>query len=348
MALLFKAVIAAFCTVAPVAFLAGRALSHAGPGQTDYIAIGCLSAVLFAGCPLSALVIMQHLRMFRALANALNEMREHHRAAELESMESISTTVTADTEALLNIVNDIGMAQMEINFKSMSAGNDAGQTSANVGAVAEATKELLGSSIEIAHQIANSKEVVSEAASKARDANSIIQSMVAAVGKIREILAMIGAIAARTDLLSLNATIEAARAGEAGKGFAVVASEVKNLACQTAHATEQIKSQLTNLTATTRLTVEAVTDVAGAISQISLIEDAVAAAVEQQTFVTKNISANAEEAAERTKKVSLHINEIATSSDRTNDQVQTLAAVSNQLNQHLEEFLRRPIPKLNS
>jgi len=291
-------------------------------------------------CPCGHFGVAQYARGFRKLKAELSDLQENQRNAELERLASATSAFTTGTADLLNIVNDIGMAQMEINCKSMSADCDAEQTSANVVAVADATKELLASTIEIADQIAANKAVVREATDKAGDAGAVIQTMVAAVDKIREILALITTIASRTNLLALNATIEAARAGEAGKGFAVVAHEVKNLASQTAHATEQIKSQLTSLVATSRETEAAVTDVTDAINKISQIEAVIASAVEQQASVTKNISANAEEAAERTKKVSLHIIEIVKSSDRTNDEVQRLANVSSQLNEHLSEFLR--------
>jgi methyl-accepting chemotaxis protein len=334
---LHKTIIAAFCGIVPVVLLAARAVWRAGSGETDFVALTCLSIILFAACPLAAAAIVQQRRAFRKLGGD-GPVNGNHSAA-LDGLSLATSAVTQDTAELLDIVNDIAMAQMEISCKSMSADNDADQTSSHVQIVAHATKELHISITEIANQVVNSNEFVSKVDAKARNAGSIMETMVGGVEKIREVLALISNIANRTNLLALNATIEAARAGEAGRGFAVVANEVKKLAEQTAEATEQIKRHLASLIATSGQSAAAVKEVVAAIGQIADIDTAIAAAVEQQAAVTRNIRDNAEEAAERTKNVSVHINEIATSSDRTNNQVQKLAEVSSHLNNQLQALL---------
>src|SRR5271166_1947565 len=154
------------------------------------------SVFLFVGFPLSAAVAILHLRKLRKLKGELANLRANPASAEKE--QAAATSLIAErVEALLGIVNEIGLAQIEINCKSMSADNDAEQTSARVATVADATKELHVSILEIANQINRNAQVVSEATFKAKDADVIIQTMLVAVDRICEILAVIKAVALR-------------------------------------------------------------------------------------------------------------------------------------------------------
>ena len=125
------------------------------------------------------------------------------------------------------------------------------EASASVNAVAAATEELASSVAEIGRQVTHSSQVADDAVVKAGQTTEMVSSLTSAAEKIGDVLRLIGAIASQTNLLALNATIEAARAGEAGRGFAVVASEVKELASQTAKATEEIAGQVTAIQAAT-------------------------------------------------------------------------------------------------
>jgi methyl-accepting chemotaxis protein len=129
---------------------------------------------------------------------------------------------------------------------------------------------------------------------------SEIQVLASAGERIGDVVKLITAIAEQTNLLALNATIEAARAGDAGRGFAVVASEVKNLAAQTAKATEEIAQQVAGIQTSTKSAVDAVKEIATAMRQIDEVTTAIAGAVEQQGAATREISQNVQMAAQGT------------------------------------------------
>jgi methyl-accepting chemotaxis protein len=139
------------------------------------------------------------------------------------------------------------------------------------------------------------------------DLNATVVSLAGTAQKIGEVVKLITDIASQTNLLALNATIEAARAGDAGKGFAVVASEVKNLASQTAHATEAISQQIGDIQSATKDAVAAIGTIAGRITEIHQVAATIAAAVEQQGAATQEIARNFQQAASGAREVSLNI-----------------------------------------
>ena len=145
------------------------------------------------------------------------------------------------------------------------------------------------------------------AVEQARESHDTVQGLVQAADKIGEVVDLIRDIADQTNLLALNATIEAARAGDAGKGFAVVASEVKNLASQTAQATEEISSQIGNVQTKSQDAAVTIEEVGKTIGKIDEIASAIAAAVEEQGAATGEIARNVEEAATGTADVSSNI-----------------------------------------
>ena len=170
--------------------------------------------------------------------------------------------------------------------------------------------------------------------------------MAQAADKIGEVVALITDIADQTNLLALNATIEAARAGEAGKGFAVVASEVKNLANQTARATEDISAHIGGIQGATQEAVTAIGAIGTTISQINEIASAIAAAVEEQGAATQEIARNVEQAAVGTRNVSENINAVRESAERSTHTAKDvdgvaveLRGLSNELGDQIEKFL---------
>jgi methyl-accepting chemotaxis protein len=170
-------------------------------------------------------------------------------------------------------------------------------SSANVQSAAAASEEMASSVTEIGRQVQQSETITQAAVRQAEQTNARISELSQSAGRIGEVVKMIAAVAEQTNLLALNATIEAARAGEAGRGFAVVASEVKALAAQTAKATEEIGTQITQMQSATQQSVLAIKEIGVTIGQISEISTAIAAAVEQQGAATQEIARNVQQAA---------------------------------------------------
>ncbi len=171
------------------------------------------------------------------------------------------------------------------------------QASENVQAMAAGVEQLGASIAEISRQMAHASTTTTNAARQASDTDAIVASLSQAATQIGQVVQLIKGIAQQTNLLALNATIEAARAGDAGKGFAVVASEVKNLATQTAQATESISSQISSMqdaATNAARSIRAITETVGSINDIAT---SIAAAVEEQGAVARDMTANMQVAA---------------------------------------------------
>ncbi|MBS0644850.1 MAG: hypothetical protein JSS43_33700 [Proteobacteria bacterium] len=243
---------------------------------------------------------------------------------------------SAAVEQLLAVINTVGLAQLEIGFKAMSANAEAEQANANVAAVAAAAEQIAASIHRITGEARTTVGVVQSAAGEAVRAASVIRSVVDGVGAVRDILSLIAGIARQTNLLALNATIEAARAGEAGRGFAVVASEVKALAAHTAKATEQITAQLTDLDQVSEQALATVAAVTSSIGRIEGFETLLSAALAEQDEAIRRISENAQQAAASTRNVNESISGVAQSSDQITDAAQELADAANRISADLK------------
>ncbi|MHB2209559.1 methyl-accepting chemotaxis protein [Methylobacterium sp. CM6257] len=176
-------------------------------------------------------------------------------------------------------------------------------TAHNVEAVAAATEELAATASEIGVQVSQTSTAAESAVEAARRTRSSVQALARSADGIGQVVSLISTIAGQTNLLALNATIEAARAGEAGRGFAVVATEVKDLATQTAKATEEIAGQIAAMRAATHEAVAAIEEIGGTIEQVHGIALGVAAAVEEQQLATQEIARSVSEAASGTRAV---------------------------------------------
>jgi methyl-accepting chemotaxis protein len=165
----------------------------------------------------------------------------------------------------------------------------------------------------------------------AQRTDEVVRALAEGARKIGDIVGLISSIAGQTNLLALNATIEAARAGDAGKGFAVVASEVKNLATQTAKATEDLSEQITRIQADTEEAVKSIKGIGLTINEISEIAVAISAAVEQQGAATQEIARGAQQAAAGTRDVAVNIDGVSQGASSTGSAASQVLGVAGEM-----------------
>ncbi len=244
----------------------------------------------------------------------------------------VSTTANASTEMQV-YAGSLTSATEQSSVQAREATTTSAQSSANVANVAAAAEELSSSINEISRQVSESTRTSADAVREAEQSNRIVEGMATAAEKIGTVVQLISEIANQTNLLALNATIEAARAGEAGKGFAVVASEVKNLASQTAKATEDITAQIGGIQSVATDAVSAIQRISATISRISAINAAIAAAVEEQSSATGEIARNVQEASAGVRIVSDNITRVSTTVGETADVATQVRAAAEALSQ---------------
>ena len=230
--------------------------------------------------------------------------------------------------------------------QSNAVANAAEEAASNVGTVAAAAEELGASIGEIGRQVEGSSGLARQAVGEADETARQMQALNGVVAKIGDVVGLISSISGQTNLLALNATIEAARAGEAGRGFAVVAGEVKELASQTAKATDEIAAQIGQVQGATSACVSAIGSITDRIREINGLATSIAAAVEQQGAATQEIVRNVAQAAGGTDTVTRNIAGVAQTSEGTGAAAtQVLASASalsrqsDRLNGEVRRFL---------
>jgi methyl-accepting chemotaxis protein len=228
------------------------------------------------------------------------------------AVQSVINEVTARTGQAATMADGMTLVARDNAAKAAQAAEASGATTGDAQAIAAAAEELTASVAEIQRQAQRSSEITARAVEQASLTSSSVAELTSAAQKIGDIIHLINDIASQTNLLALNATIEAARAGEAGKGFAVVASEVKNLASQTAKATEEIGTQVAGIQGSTKEAVEAIAAIAATMDEINRVTSVIAGTVEEQTSVTREIARNVALAADGTSAVSGNIAEVTT------------------------------------
>jgi methyl-accepting chemotaxis protein len=214
------------------------------------------------------------------------------------SMQATAESMTATADQSSALVSAVASAAEE--------------TSVNVQTVSSGTEELSSSIAEIGRQVVSSADIARKAVAEAGATDATMRGLADNAARISVVIDLIQTIASQTNLLALNATIEAARAGEAGRGFAVVASEVKNLASQTAKATDEIRAQIASMQSVTTSAVGAIRSIGNTIGQINEVTTAIASAVEEQGAATREIARNIQHAAGGTSEVSSNIVGVST------------------------------------
>ena len=323
--------------------LAGRDLSTeiVGLGRKDEIGAMAEAVQVFKESMVTAERLAEEQR--------LDQLHKEQRVARIEAInaefdnqasEALNFLASAATELRATaggMSNNADLASKQAGAVAAAAE----EASTNVQTVAAATEELSSSIQEIARQVVQSTTIASQAVQEAAATGSTMQTLSEAAQKIGEVVRLINDIAGQTNLLALNATIEAARAGEAGKGFAVVASEVKNLATQTARATEDISAQVTAMQSSTGNAVAAIERIDATIGRMNEISTSIAAAMEQQGAATQEIARNVQEAARGTTEMSSNIAGLNDSVEETGSASVDVLGAADELGQQAEKLRAR-------
>jgi methyl-accepting chemotaxis protein len=251
--------------------------------------------------------------------------------ATLARIREASTTVAASSAQIRTASASMAGAAEETSRQTQTVSAASEQAGVNVQTVAVAAEEMSSSIREISRQLQEALRVAREAAARADGTVRMMDELGASSQEIGEVVRVITAIAEQTNLLALNATIEAARAGEAGKGFAVVANEVKQLASQTAKATEEIARKIRGVQDNTGGAVGAIREISRIIEQINTVSTSVAAAVEEQSAATGEIARNVTEAARGTEEVARSITSVSAAAVQTAGEAAQSLSASQQL-----------------
>ncbi|HTP27614.1 MAG TPA: methyl-accepting chemotaxis protein [Anaeromyxobacteraceae bacterium] len=277
--------------------------------------IGTVLATLAAG-DFTAAVQGSYQGEYATLKQAVNAAARQTRDA-IEQIASATTLLATSSGDLAKGSEQMSSAAEETSSQADVVAGAASQVEKSVQTLASSTEEMSISVKEIARSATEATRVAGNAVTLAESTNVSIEKLGQSSAEIGQVLKVITSIAQQTNLLALNATIEAARAGEAGKGFAVVANEVKELAKETARATEDIGHRIDAIQSDTKSAVEAITQISTVIRQINEIQTTIAGAVEEQSATTNTMGHNTSEAARATAEIASNISGVAQAASQT-------------------------------
>jgi methyl-accepting chemotaxis protein len=270
----------------------------------------------------------------------------------MDNVNLMAANLTGQVKQIAKVAVEIDHASEQLIRESQSMGAVAEETSAQAGTVSSAAEEVsantqsvatgieqMNASIkEIAKSAAEAAMVATSAVHMAESTNGTMTQLGTSSAEIGKVVKVITSIAQQTNLLALNATIEAARAGEAGKGFAVVANEVKELAKQTAIATEDISKKVEAIQTDTKTSVQAIEKIASIINQISDFQNTIASAVEEQTATTNEIARNIHQVALGSSEIARNITTVADAAASTNRSATNTQASALELSKTADEL----------
>jgi methyl-accepting chemotaxis protein len=267
-------------------------------------------------------------RMGQALNSTLDVM-----GGTFRSVDENARSLTASSEALTAIGRHMGDSAEETSRQAGVVATSSSQVNANIQTVTAAVEEMGATIREIAKHSSEAAKVATSAVHLAESTNATVAKLGRSSDEIGSVVKVITSIAEQTNLLALNATIEAARAGEAGKGFAVVANEVKELAKQTAKATEEIGKKVLAIQGETTAAVGAIDRVGKIIGEISDLQSTIATAVEEQTAATNEIIRNVSEAARGSAEITENIQAVAAATRETSESAGQMQSSASDLSQ---------------